>query len=306
MGSLLGRALSDRRARAGLLSALLLALVALILYKPPSPVRGSVEVDYGKLPGLFVSAVSHLNKSSSLAGRALVAEVNAAELVTEAEGVVRELVRMRRGLELEPQSDLVERLARASASYARVANASAKAYKLAELLSGSRAHIDRFLSAAVSCDAQAMAEVGRALKPNLTAAIALLSSSLADLAAVREEDLASDSHRKALQGAFERLARTLRALLQLLSAAEVSSTRPEEIARLCQAKREGRPTDNVSEGAVAALQSLKPEEAGPYSYPLSRLKALVDWALRGQGQGRQDQDQPGGLGAGYGAPETDD
>lgn len=300
VGSLLASPAARRGTAAAALAALALLLIAAIFYKPPAA-SARDEIDYGRLPQLFVEAAAHLNRSSLATASALTACVDVGGLPEEAESVARELALLAGRLALE-EGELPAKLSRSARAYAAAANASAKAYRAASLLSGSRRAIDELLSAILRCDARAMASAWLALRGNATRAAKLLSDALVELAAANPGDLASDEHRRLLDEASERLSRALKALRQLAAAGELALKHADEIAQLCRAAREGRAA-SPSPGLAGDAGGLKSGEAGPYSYPISRLAKLIS----GGGQWQPGAGGPGaGSGAGYGEPPSDD
>jgi hypothetical protein len=107
--------------------------------------------------------------------------------------------------------------------------------------------------------------------------------------------------------AAERLARAYRALRELLKAVEIAEKYPQDLEELCRAKRSGG-SAQPSPGAASAIQGLNPGDAGPYSYHISRLKALLP-SYQDGGAGSSAGGvggASGGSGAGYQPPPSDD
>ena len=293
----LRRWLSRREAAAALLLCTFLVLLGVVLYKPAGASRGD---GYTKLPELFVEAAAHLNRSTAAVERALAGR----EPVVDEEGARRtvgELVRFREVLEREDETEMIASLKRASEAYARLANSSVAAYEVARVLYGSRGAVRAFLDAILRCDAAEMSEKGALVEGNLTRAAELLGEVLAGLTAVKPSDLPSEEHRGLVEEAAERLARAYRALRELLKAVDLAKKHPQNLQELCRAKRGGGPA-LLSPDAAGAILSLNPGDAGPYSYHISRLRAL----LSSPGQSGDGYAGGTGSGAGYQPPPSDD
>jgi hypothetical protein len=298
--------LSRRRATAVLLLLALLVLLGIVLYKPAAASRSA---DYSRLPELFLRVAAHLNSSvaaleSALAGKAPGVDKEGAQRV------LYELREYREELEREDETGMVVSLRKAAEAYTRLANSSIAAYEAAEVLYGSRSSVKGFLEAVLRCDAAEMSSRGALVRENLSRAAELLGKAIAELAAVRPGDLPSEGHGRLVDEAAERLARAYRALRELLKAVEIAEKYPQDLEELCRAKRSGG-SAQPSPGVASAIQGLNPGDAGPYSYHISRLKAL----LLGPGS-HQDGcagssaggvgGAGGGSGAGYQPPPSDD
>lgn len=301
----LKRRVSSRAAAALLLLLALPALLGAVLYKPVGAGR---SVNYAELPELFARAAAHLNASAAsveraLAGRAPLADREGARLV------LAELEKFRDELEREDETGIVASLKRATGAYARSANASLAAYEAAEVLYGSRGSVRRFLDAVLDCDAAAMSEAAALVEGNLTRAARLIGEAIAELAAVKPGDLPSEEHRELVESAAEKLARAHRALRELLKAVDIARRYPGDLKALCAVRRSGG-FAQPSPGAVSALLGLSPGDAGPYAYPISRLKALIGGANPGGSSAGADNGAGGaggvGGGAGYQPPPSDD
>ena len=298
--------LSRRRATAVLLLLALLVLLGIVLYKPAAASRSA---DYSRLPELFLRVAAHLNSSvaaleSALAGKAPGVDKEGAQRV------LHELREYREELEREDETGMVVSLRKAAEAYAWLANSSIAAYEAAEVLYGSRSSVKDFLEAVLRCDAAEMSSRGALVRENLSRAAELLGEAIAGLAAVRPGDLPSEGHGRLVDEAAERLARAYRALRELLKAVEIAEKYPQDLEELCRAKRSGS-SAQPSPGVASAIQGLNPGDAGPYSYHISRLKALLP--SPGSYQSGSAGSSAGGVGgagggsgAGYQPPPSDD
>jgi hypothetical protein len=147
------------------------------------------------------------------------------------------------------------------------------------------------------------------LEGNLTRASRLIGEAIAELAAVKPGDLPSEEHQELVESAAEKLARAHRALRELLKAVDIARRYPGDLKALCAVRRGGG-FAQPSPGAVSALLGLSPGDAGPYAYPISRLKALIGGANPGGSSAGADNGAGGaggvGSGAGYQPPPSDD
>ncbi len=252
-------------------AAILLALFAATLYRPP---RSQIDVKPEDLPRLFVEAAQGLNRSTALLNRSVMgAEASDRELAEDMRRVSRLLAWAAVNGSLG-EGDLAEKLRRSSAAYSRLAEAAAEVEGLAEEISGLSGRAHEMLVLAENCNITGARAVAEELAPLLADARARARSVLDILSGVDEENLLSPGHREVYRAAYASVLRAYLMLGELEKVADMlRSGDPATLEKVCVAARCGGCTPGVTPGDLAQrLDRLRPGDAWVYGYQVARIR----------------------------------
>ena len=283
-----------------------LLLLFLLVYQPEAPPKAETQPRLQEAPELVAKVVYHLNRSSTLLQASLVRGAERLEGQEEVLAIRDALLNLSNSRELS-EGSFPRELREALRSYATLADAAYNMYLASSVLDEVRGNVSRVLRLVLECKAyEALAEWVK-IEEKVDTALKYVLQAVTDLSEVNTSALLSPNHAELVDEAAARASSVAETLGEVRKLMNIVSKYGSLLDELCRSTRRGCKCGLSSEALSAIMRevsALEPSRAGPYSYEISRVKALVARAMQrgvegGKGIG-------GGEGAGYGEPPSDD